>query len=430
MKKKDYTIPLLFTLLFASGMNAGAQTPFWTETFNNGCLSGCSANGVNTGNGAWSIDNSGGCNDAFANVWYVSCAENGNAVGACGTGCGAAPTLHIGSTTLGDLGASYDAGYLSGPCPSGSGTWTNTRAVSPLISTVGKSGISVSFNYLMFGEAPMNDYGWVDYSTNGGATWTNLVYPAQTSCCGGPCNSFLQGMWGNYTSGVLPSAANNINNFRLRFGWINDDDASGNDPSFAISNLQVRYLVLLPVELLDFTAQYSEEENVVNIAWSTATETNNSYYTVERSPDGAGFSVLATVKGAGNSSVTRYYTAVDPSPYGGTSYYRLKQTDFDGNSVVYNPVAVTVTKTSVITVYPNPAGSFININYYAPSQGSASTLSIIDYTGRILTSQPLLSVNQGTNTCHINTSRLAAGIYILRLETAGGLTIFSRFAKQ
>ena len=104
------------------------QTVFWTETFNNGCVKGCLVNGVNTGNGAWSLDNSnlpaGTCNDTYSNLWFISCKENGNAAGACGSGCGAKPTLHIGANDgfFYDIGASYDAGGLGG-CGNG-GTYT------------------------------------------------------------------------------------------------------------------------------------------------------------------------------------------------------------------------------------------------------------------------------------------------------------------
>lgn len=429
MKNKLLSALFIIGAFLAFGINAHSQTVFWTETFNNGCTCCCLASGVNTGNGAWAIDNTGGCNDTYANEWFVSCAENGNAVGACGSGCGAIPTLHIGANDgiFLDIGASYDAGGLGG-CGNG-GTYTYTRAVSPLISTAGKSGISISFNYLMFGQAGI-DYGWVDYSTNGGVSWTNLVNPAQTLCCGGACNSFRQGKWANYTSGVLPAGANNIANFRLRFGWTNNDDGLGDDPSYAISKLQLRYTVLLPVELLDFTAQYSEENNAVDLTWSTATETNNSYFTIERSADGLNFNTVTTVKGAGNSSTTKNYTAVDPSPYNGTSYYRLEQTDYDGHSVDYNPVAVKVINSNLISVYPNPAGSLLNVTYYSASRGTSSTLYIVDYTGRCLGVHALLSANEGMNTYRLNTSQLAAGMYILKIETPDGRSIFSRFAKQ
>src|ERR1041385_5159714 len=106
------------SLIFISllSFNLSAQV-FWTELFNNGCSSGCLANGSNTGNGAWSTVSLPGDASAAAgdlpNEWYVSCAENGHTTTVCGTGCVASSaantlaSLHMGSTSSGDIGAAY-----------------------------------------------------------------------------------------------------------------------------------------------------------------------------------------------------------------------------------------------------------------------------------------------------------------------------------
>ncbi len=308
-------------------LHSKAQTVFWTETFNNGCTSGCLASGVNTGNGAWSIDNTGGCNDNSSNDWFISCAENGNAVTTCGTGCGSNASLHIGSNDglFLDIGASYDAGG-SGGCGLG-GTFTYSRAVSPLISTVGKTGISVSFDYLEFGATTIDD-GWVDYSTDGGTTWLLLINTAKTTCCGGPCNNLRQGRWANYTSATLPAAADNNANFKIRFVWTNNDDGLGTDPSFAINDLKIRYLTVLPIEMLSFDGVCGDGN--VLLKWSTASEKNNAFFTVERSIDGILFSSIGTIDGSGNSDQVLYYSLNDQNPRQGINYYRIRQTDFNG----------------------------------------------------------------------------------------------------
>ena len=84
----------------------------------------------------------------------------------------------------------------------------------------------------------------------------------------------------------------------------------------------------LPIELVEFTA--NPVNDFVELSWTTATEENNDYFTVERSKDADMFKELAKVDGAGNSSYTITYFELDTSPYRGVSYYRLKQTDFDG----------------------------------------------------------------------------------------------------
>ncbi|MCK6650293.1 MAG: DUF2341 domain-containing protein, partial [Bacteroidia bacterium] len=84
----------------------------------------------------------------------------------------------------------------------------------------------------------------------------------------------------------------------------------------------------LPIELLSFTAQYVGEN--VKLRWETSSEHNNDYFTIERSADGTNFSDIGTVNGAGNSSVHQNYQFIDHDPYEAITYYRLKQTDFDG----------------------------------------------------------------------------------------------------
>ena len=85
---------------------------------------------------------------------------------------------------------------------------------------------------------------------------------------------------------------------------------------------------LLPVELIDFNARPMENE--VKLAWATATEINNDFFTIERSKDGRTFNEIAKIAGNGNTTEISKYTFMDKNPENGVSYYRLKQTDFDG----------------------------------------------------------------------------------------------------
>jgi hypothetical protein len=112
---------------------------------------------------------------------------------------------------------------------------------------------------------------------------------------------------------------------------------------------------VLPIELLSFTAT-ATDNNGVELYWATATETNNDYFTVEKTRDGEFYEPVTIVDGAGTSASVREYNAIDPSPYPGISYYRLKQTDFDGGYSYSNLVAVDNTKGALaFEVFPNPA---------------------------------------------------------------------------
>lgn len=117
----------------------------------------------------------------------------------------------------------------------------------------------------------------------------------------------------------------------------------------------------LPIELLRFEAGIFI--NQVELFWETATEKNNHYFEVERSANVEQWETIGQVKGAGNSSSRKYYSFVDGSPIIGTSYYRLKQTDFDGRFSYSSIRSVSVEKykEAELKVYPNPTKSDIHI---------------------------------------------------------------------
>lgn len=110
----------------------------------------------------------------------------------------------------------------------------------------------------------------------------------------------------------------------------------------------------LPVDLLFFDANVIEK--TVHLSWVTATEINNDYFTLEKSVDAKNWEVVTYTQGAGNSNQLINYLEVDYQPYEGISYYRLKQTDFDGSYKYFDIVPVKmVNPDSVdIAVYPNP----------------------------------------------------------------------------
>jgi PKD repeat protein len=230
MSARSLLLPLFALFLTLSGRS---QTVFWTENFNNGCPDNCEAATYTGPNGAWTVVNIG-TQGSVANEWFVSCSENGEPVGSCGAGCGNDQTLHVGSVPCslclfcsnGDCGASYNAGPTFG----GEDPTTDKRAVSPPISTLGKSGLTIDFQWIENGSGT-NDDGSVEYSTNGGTTWNLLVNLSKTSTC--PSG---QGLWTAY-SAALPATCENIADLRIGFRWKNNSDGVGTDPSFAIDNV-------------------------------------------------------------------------------------------------------------------------------------------------------------------------------------------------
>jgi len=185
----------------------------------------------------------------------------------------------------------------------------------------------------------------------------------------------------------------------------------------------------LPITLLSFDAVYSPDQNIVNLSWATASEINNKFFTVERSIDGINYTDIVNVNGAGNSTQILYYKAIDPNPVTGIDYYRLKQTDFDGNYTYSDVVPVTITAKQSLVVYPNPVRSNLVINYTATSTGPLFLKVIEAGSGRIIGTFTYNAI-EGNNTFTVNADNYANGVYILQSTAADGSTNNSKFVKM
>lgn len=120
-------------------------------------------------------------------------------------------------------------------------------------------------------------------------------------------------------------------------------------------------LAALPIKLLSFTGDVVDDG--VALDWSTAMEENNDYFTIERSLDGTTFDSIVSVPGAGNSKTRLDYTTTDKNVFTAITYYRLKQTDYDGK-FTYSKIIYVDThelEKEHVVVYPNPASDILNI---------------------------------------------------------------------
>lgn len=164
--------------------------------------------------------------------------------------------------------------------------------------------------------------------------------------------------------------------------------------------------------MLNFTAVPDGEK--VDIAWETRTEINNSYFTVEKSKDGVNFSKVIDVLGAGNSNTYRKYAETDYQPYSGTSYYRLKQTDRNGNYTYFNTVPVNFNAQQSIFVYPNPIDNKTHLNIKVSGFPNQEVVVVLrDVQGREFLSRVLLSIENNQVFIIDEMQSLAPGVYIV-----------------
>jgi hypothetical protein len=163
----------------------------------------------------------------------------------------------------------------------------------------------------------------------------------------------------------------------------------------------------LPIELVRFSA--TPENHTVRVDWVTASETDNDFFTVERSKNAQQWEVVRTVPGAGTSKVRNHYETVDDGPYTGTSYYRLKQTDFDKNVTHSGLVRVVVDYETPITLYPNPFSS--NFKIVAEFEINPDHVKLYNSTGAELA----IAVKKDGQQVIADPGTIPPGLYFLKV---------------
>ncbi len=169
----------------------------------------------------------------------------------------------------------------------------------------------------------------------------------------------------------------------------------------------------LPIELLSVDVK-SIGKNNAEIAWATATEQNNDYFTIERSPDALNFSALKNIPGAGNSDHTINYKTNDPDALNGISYYRLKQTDYNGNYSYSGIVSLNnIVPENKFVAYPNPSNGEVTFETTIGEPGSTVEYIVYNTMGQKVTS--------GSSTqSELKTIDLPPGIYSVVIADLNG----------
>lgn len=173
----------------------------------------------------------------------------------------------------------------------------------------------------------------------------------------------------------------------------------------------------LPVTLSAFTAEPVNNSSVY-LSWTTVAEVNNDYFTIERSSDGKLFSELNRVAGAGNSTQLKKYYSTDVQPLNGISYYRLKQTDFNGRSETFKTVKVTITSKQstlgAILISPNPFTDSFTAQFESLKKEEAR-FQLLNTNGMVVFDEKIM-VEQGKNNFRFTApSNLKPGSYDLRI---------------
>jgi len=175
----------------------------------------------------------------------------------------------------------------------------------------------------------------------------------------------------------------------------------------------------LPVEMAGFEVKQSESTFV--LSWSTASETNNAGFDVQRSIDGGAFKTIGFREGVGTTEQARTYRFTDASvPFeASTIKYRLRQKDLDGTTELSSVRTVTLAppgEADLLSPFPNPAPQQATIRYQLPEKAKV-TLGVYNVLGQRVATLVNAEQSAGNKQRTLDTSTLGSGVYFVRMRT-------------
>jgi hypothetical protein len=238
----------------------------------------------------------------------------------------------------------------------------------------------------------------------------SMNYGVQLSVFSGSCSS------STLISGSCVNYASNNSTGRWSFSgltvgasyYIRTDGYAGDLCSYAFRPVSG---VVLPVELLSFNAN-KQNASSTQLLWETASEFNNDFFEIEKSDDALNFYSIGRIKGAGNRNDKTTYTFIDDTESKSTtSYYRLKQIDYNGVFAYSYIVNIDNSLLNQLEIFPNPSTNGV-FEIKGIANEHINQIIVVDVLGKMVFSE----LNFLSST--IDLSLLNSGIYYLQINTA------------
>lgn len=176
----------------------------------------------------------------------------------------------------------------------------------------------------------------------------------------------------------------------------------------------------LPVILTEFEAV--KNEKVVDLTWSTTTETNSERFDIERSNDGKNWEKLGEVQALGESTALQQYSFTDRKPLNAENLYRLKMIDKD-QSFAYGRIrSIRFDSNIDVNLFPNPVTVGEHLYLSTDNLNAISGIQFFDSAGKL--------VLKSGATKRINTSSLTSGLYVVKISYTDGSVSTHRIVKQ
>lgn len=288
----------------------------------------------------------------------------------------------------------------------GDGTTTHRNVPVQVSGLTNVTAISAGYlhSIVVKNDGTIWAWGVNGFGELGDGTTTDKLIPVQSTSLSGVVTSVSAGHYSSYAvknDGTMWSWGWNV------FGQLGDGTTTNR-----MTPVQIPIIcaIPLPIELLSFDATCVDRS--IQLTWSTASETNNNYFTIERSTDGVSFTPIQTIEGAGNSTQQlNYYYKDEPVQLNQLYYYRLKQTDFDGEVKIYPHLRAEKCKgKEEMIVFTNPTDGIIIFQF---SQANFhADYKIFDQIGKLIISGQLSSKDN-----IVDISNCSNGCYYLHIQT-------------
>jgi hypothetical protein len=154
----------------------------------------------------------------------------------------------------------------------------------------------------------------------------------------------------------------------------------------------------------------------VIVCWTAPNEINYDYFTIEKSKDGINFVAAVMIKGAGRMSTLLDYTDIDYEPFSGISYYRLKQTDYFGDTSYSEIIAVNFQPTKNGAVIPGLA-TIPDAAELAEVEDKPILVVLSDNKGNEYITKVQVTVDNNQLYANNLTDKLNPGTYLVRASS-------------